>query len=105
MACDGRRSFFHVTFNIKLFEECPEIIDLGVVLDASENHSGFRNFCGRISDVLLKTSLIPGDAGTPVGLGVAEILGGPALRPSSPLSSGPILFLASAPTEWHGRHF
>src|ERR1043165_6515453 len=29
----------------------------------------------------------------------------PDLRPSSPLSTGPTLFLASSPTEWHGRHF
>src|ERR1043165_10054479 len=29
----------------------------------------------------------------------------PDLRPSSPLSTGPTLFLASAPTEWQGRHF
>src|ERR1700730_13899214 len=29
----------------------------------------------------------------------------PALRPSSPLSSGPTLFFAPSPTEWHGRHF
>src|SRR5262249_32274147 len=27
------------------------------------------------------------------------------LRPSSPLSSGPTLFFAPSPTEWHGRHF
>src|ERR1700730_14863580 len=29
----------------------------------------------------------------------------PALRPSSPLSSGPTLFFAPSPTEWQGRHF
>src|SRR5215216_5950236 len=29
----------------------------------------------------------------------------PDLRPSSPFSTGPTLFLASAPTEWQGRHF
>src|SRR6266852_385368 len=29
----------------------------------------------------------------------------PDLRPSRPLSSGPTLFLASAPTAWQGRHF
>src|SRR3977135_4325162 len=29
----------------------------------------------------------------------------PDLRPSSPLSTGPTLFLASSPTAWQGRHF
>src|SRR5438128_1323708 len=29
----------------------------------------------------------------------------PDLRPSSPFSNGPTLFLASAPTEWQGKHF
>src|SRR5665811_263721 len=29
----------------------------------------------------------------------------PALRPSRPLSSGPILFFAPGPIEWHTWHF
>jgi hypothetical protein len=56
-----------------------EIVDLFLVLDAGERHPGAGNLRLRILDVILELSLVPGDAGIPVGVRIGIIRRGTGL--------------------------
>ena len=75
-----------------------------LILDAGENHFDARNLYPGIFDVFLKTFLVPNDTDFLFGSEYVKFGTAPAVRPSRPLSSEPILFLAPSPMEWQAWH-
>src|SRR5437660_273842 len=63
----------HLAIRIELRDERPQIIDLGVLLDAGEGHLGAGNLRLRVLDVVLELGLVPGDAGVLVGVRIGII--------------------------------
>ena len=70
---------------VVLRDEGPEIVDFLFVLDAGKYHLGAGDFRLRILDVVLEFGLVPGDAGTLVGIRVGIIRRGAGLAAVQPV--------------------
>src|ERR1700686_3581812 len=58
---------------VELADIGPQIADLLLVFDASEDHLGAGHLGPRVLDVVLEFRLVPDDAGILVGVGIGEI--------------------------------
>src|SRR6476660_5610283 len=71
---ERRKARYLVFQPCRIARETPRGRRLLLVLDAGEYHLGARNLRLRVLDVLLELSLVPGDAGILVGIGVGITL-------------------------------
>src|SRR5215203_1376467 len=69
---NDRPNLLLLTLGVELLEVRPETIDFLVVLDTRECHPGAGNLLHRVLDVFVERIVLPGDAGTLVGLGIVE---------------------------------
>jgi hypothetical protein len=67
-ALSCQQALLRLSVLVVLADERPEIVDLFLVLDAGECHSGAGNLRLGILDVILELRFVPGDAGILVGV-------------------------------------
>jgi hypothetical protein len=108
-AADSRPPLVRLLLDLPVLVELrhigPEIVDLGLVLDAGECHLGAGDLGLRVLDVFLENGLVPGDAGILVGVGVIVVRRGAGFAAVEAVELGADLVLGAFADSVTGQAF